>query len=228
MGVMTFQRARTEDQRDERRQSILATASQMLREMPVAQISLNELSRRVGLAKSNVLRYFESREAILLELLNQEMAEWAAALESSLPPANGTSVRQRGDELATQLARALASNPVMCDLISAQASVLERNVSVDVALHHKRATARTVSRLMEAISRSLPEVKPPEAYHIVATTLLMSSAAWPHSQPSEALLAAYEADPAIAQTQTSFQDSVQQTIEVTISGVLARRGIGAI
>ena len=30
--------------------------------MPVAELSLNELSRRVGLAKSNVLRYFESRE----------------------------------------------------------------------------------------------------------------------------------------------------------------------
>ncbi|MEU6392218.1 hypothetical protein [Streptomyces sp. NPDC046939] len=34
--------------------------------MPVAKVSLNGLSRRVGLAKSNVLRYFESREAILL------------------------------------------------------------------------------------------------------------------------------------------------------------------
>jgi AcrR family transcriptional regulator len=35
----------------------------MLTEMPVAQTTLDELSRRVGLAKSNVLRYFESREA---------------------------------------------------------------------------------------------------------------------------------------------------------------------
>lgn len=36
----------------------------MLSEMPVAKLSLNELSRRIGLAKSNVLRYFESREAV--------------------------------------------------------------------------------------------------------------------------------------------------------------------
>jgi hypothetical protein len=43
-------------------------AAAMLREMPVAELSLNELSRRVGLAKSNVLRYFETREAVLLEL----------------------------------------------------------------------------------------------------------------------------------------------------------------
>ena len=42
----------------------------MLAEMPVAEVTLNELSRRAGLAKSNVLRYFESREAVLLELLD--------------------------------------------------------------------------------------------------------------------------------------------------------------
>ena len=29
----------------------------------MAELSLNELARRVGLAKSNVLRYFDSREA---------------------------------------------------------------------------------------------------------------------------------------------------------------------
>ena len=51
---MTFQRARSEEQRAVRRQAILDTAEAMLAEMPVAALSLNELSRRVGLAKSNV------------------------------------------------------------------------------------------------------------------------------------------------------------------------------
>src|SRR4051812_50004066 len=57
----------------------------MLAEMPVAALSLNELSRRVGLAKSNVLRYFESREAVLLELLDAAWREWLVALEDALP-----------------------------------------------------------------------------------------------------------------------------------------------
>ena len=65
--MAVFQRARSEEQREARRQAILGAAAAMLAEMPVAEITLNELSRRVGLAKSNVLRYFESREAVLLE-----------------------------------------------------------------------------------------------------------------------------------------------------------------
>jgi AcrR family transcriptional regulator len=41
----------------------------MLNEMPVSKVTMNGLSRLVGLAKSNVMRYFESREAVLLDLL---------------------------------------------------------------------------------------------------------------------------------------------------------------
>lgn len=58
------------------RARILAVTSEMLEEMPVAKVSLNELSRRL-VRKSNVLRYFESREAVLLQLLDAELHEWA-------------------------------------------------------------------------------------------------------------------------------------------------------
>src|SRR3954471_16522615 len=83
MGV-TFKRARSEEQREIRRRAILDTAAAMLDEMPVAEVSLNELSRRVGLAKSNVLRYFESREAVLLELLDDFLGSWLAELAQEL------------------------------------------------------------------------------------------------------------------------------------------------
>src|SRR4051794_7039673 len=87
-GPVTFRRARTEEQREARRRAILSTAEAMLAEMPVAALSLNELSRRVGLAKSNVLRYFETREAVLLELLDAAWREWLDGLEDALPAGN--------------------------------------------------------------------------------------------------------------------------------------------
>jgi AcrR family transcriptional regulator len=52
--MTTFQRARSEEQREVRRRAILDTAATMLAEVPVAEVTLNELSRRVGPAKSNV------------------------------------------------------------------------------------------------------------------------------------------------------------------------------
>src|SRR6266581_4373552 len=110
-----FQRARSEEQREARRQAILGAAAAMLAEMPVAEVTLNELSRRAGLAKSNVLRYFESREAVLLEQLDAELADAVVA---------GDPVPSRADRLAAAVADSLAARPMLCDLISAQAAVL--------------------------------------------------------------------------------------------------------
>ena len=137
---MTFRRARNEEQREVRRQAILSTAEAMLAEMPVAALSLNELSRRVGLAKSNVLRYFESREAVLLELLDAAWREWLEALEVELggdPPA--APVGDRVERVAAAIAGTLAARPMLCELASASAGVLERNISAAVATRSTRS-----------------------------------------------------------------------------------------
>ncbi|WP_433366556.1 TetR family transcriptional regulator [Actinoplanes sp. CA-142083] len=219
---MEFKRARTDEQRHERRRQILDTAAAMLTQMPVAKLTLNELSRRVGLAKSNVLRYFESREAVLLDLLDVEMKEWLAHLDRALTGCDGTP-RQRGDELAAVLAESLAERPILCDLASAHAGVLEQNVSTEVAIQHKLATRRAYEEQTRLFLRCLPELGVQDAAHLAATATLITAAAWPYSQPSEALLAAYAADPAVAAMRTDFTDLLRQTLAVTISGLLARR-----
>ncbi|MEU7834892.1 TetR family transcriptional regulator [Nonomuraea sp. NPDC049129] len=218
---MTFKRARNDEQRGERRRQILDTAAAMLIEMPVAKLSLNELSRRAGLAKPNVLRYFESREAVLLQLLDTEIHNWIAELEQSLEPTDGTP-RQRGDQLAAILAKSITRRPVLCDLISTQAAVLEHNVSTEVAIRHKNATLRAFQSLVRLFLRYLPELGTQDAFRLVGLATLTVSAAWPYSQPTEALLAAYASDPALAPMQADFTDLVRQALEVTISGLLAR------
>lgn len=120
----------------------------MLTEMPVAALSLNELSRRVGLAKSNVMRYFESREAILLEMLNTELQAWAEQL--TLPATGGTESPEQLRAVANAFAASMDERHTMCDLISAQASVLERNVSAEVALRHKIGVGTSVTDRREA------------------------------------------------------------------------------
>lgn len=219
MASSTFQRARSEEQRAQRRATILAAASDMLRRMPVASVSLNELSRRVGLAKSNVLRYFESREAILLDLLDAELHDWATKLERTLTDADA-GLDDRVARLARSIAKALSARPIMCDLISAQTAVLERNISTEVALRHKHHIAREVAIITGAITRVVPELDESQAYQIVAHTLLMTAGAWPQSQPSPALQAAYDSDPAVAATQMDFTDVVADTIKLTATGLL--------
>ena len=220
---MTFQRARSAEQREERRRTILDTARAMLDEMPVAEVGLNELSRRVGLAKSNVLRYFESREAVLLELLEQALRGWLAEVADEL--ASGVDpdrpVRDRGDRFAAIVACSLARRTVLCDLIGAQAGVLEHNVSVEVVVHHKRSALASLEVMSELVRRHVPEVGD-EARPVCLLGMILAGGLWTHARPSASALAAYEADPAVAELRLDMATSLEHGLATLIAGAVAR------
>lgn len=203
---------------------ILGTATAMLAEMPVAQVSLNELSRRVGLAKSNVLRYFESREAVLLDLLDSATREWLEDLRDEFAAgidAKAT-VAERGDQLAAVLVASIEARPVLCDLVSSQAAVLEHNVSPRIAAKYKRAAIENVGILVRLIVEHVPELGERDAFRFAAATVMVTGAIWTHARPSAAMLAAYEADPALASMRLDFGATLRDTLELLITGLLER------
>jgi AcrR family transcriptional regulator len=222
--MVAFQRARSAEQREARRRTILDTAAAMLEEMPVGEVSLNELSRRVGLAKSNVLRYFESREEILLELLDQARSQWLAGLAGQLgagvDPAGDE--RDRGDQIAAVIADSLGSRRVLCDLLTAQDGVLEHNVSVEIAARYKRAFLADIESLAALVRHHLPELRQDDSFRLSGMALLLVSALWPATRPSASMLAAYEADPALAATRMYFAPALREAVSVLISGTLSR------
>jgi AcrR family transcriptional regulator len=213
-----FQRARRPEQREARRRAILDAAEAMLGEMPVADISLRELSRRVGLAKSNVLRYFETREAVFLELLDRMWGEWLGALEAALPPGR----RYEPDELARAYATTLADRPLLCELGSVVAAVLERNVSLDSVRAFKLRANGHQERLARLISDRIPELDAAAAAELVWISFTFASGLWPFANPSPTVLAA-TADPCLAHTRVDFAQSVHRGLLVVMRGLLAER-----
>ncbi|MFI7545246.1 TetR family transcriptional regulator [Actinoplanes sp. NPDC049599] len=220
---MTFQRARSDEQREMRRRAILDTAAAMLHEMPVADVSLNELSRRVGLAKSNVLRYFESREAVLLELLDYFLQNWlpeltdelAAGITAGLPAAD------RAEQLAEVLSRSLADRVVLCDLFGAQGGVLEHNVSVEVVMRHKRASLDSLARMVDLIRQHVPELGD-GTQTVCLHALIMAGALSTYCSPPPSVLAVYKAEPALAVLHVDLHTSLRLAIITAIMGTLPR------
>jgi AcrR family transcriptional regulator len=220
----TFQRARSDEQRAIRRQTILDTATAMLEEMPVSELSLNELSRRVGLAKSNVLRYFDSREAVLLELLDSLTREWLEYLSEELPSAVSTraGLERRAEQLAGTLARSLAERPVLCDLLSAQAAVLEHNVSSDGIASFKRRGVASAATLVGLIRQALPELSEDQAWRLVIGALLLTSSLWAHATPPQAVLDAYEQLPELSAMRLDFSATLEDALVTMAMGLHAR------
>jgi AcrR family transcriptional regulator len=98
-------------------------ARELATERGVAEVTLTEVASKVGLAKSNVLRYFETREEVYLHLLAAEWQDFKTVAAQRLRSGPSTPAG-----VARALADTAAERPLFCDLQSQAASVLERNV----------------------------------------------------------------------------------------------------
>ena len=219
--MQTFKRARSAEQRQARREAILATAHDMLVEMPVSQVTMNGLARRVGLAKSNIMRYFESREAVLLDLLGRLSDDWLTEARSRVRATLSTDgpAAQRAAALAEIFARLFAQEHVLCDLLSAETAVLEHNVSETVALRYKTAAIDGLDGLASLIVEILPELDEEAGHDAAFTTIVLVGAMWTHSHPSPAMAAVYRDEPALA-TVEGFTDSLGHMITTYLRGLL--------
>src|SRR5262245_26232506 len=89
MTQSAFLRARQPAHKQERRDAILAAARDLARESGVRNVSLGAVAEAVGLAKSNISRYFGTREEIYLVLLAEQWQQCSHAVVSRLQHAQG-------------------------------------------------------------------------------------------------------------------------------------------
>jgi AcrR family transcriptional regulator len=174
-----------------RRAAILDVARAMLDEKNVADISLRELSDRVGLAKSNVLRYFDSREAIFLEVLDEEFQAWLADVEADLGRPRPQKPHYANEiRVATTVADSLVDRSLLCELIGSMAGVLERNISFDFARDFKARASSRIAELAHLVARQLPWLPAEFTAFFAEAALTLAAGMYPFSVPTEPVRAA--------------------------------------
>lgn len=215
--MSTFQRARTPEQQEQRRQAILDAARTMLSTAGPVEISLRELSARVGLAKSNVVRYFPTREAVFLAVLVEDWSEVLDGLERTLGPAGGAVAP---DVVARAVAEAVVGHDRFCALLSAAPTVLERNVPLDTARTFKHEALGLLRRTAEVVggAAGLP---PERAERLAGVLWALVAGAWPLAHPSPSVAAALE-DPDLAPLRVDLVPDLAAALTALLVGMGAR------
>ncbi|MCU1698727.1 MAG: hypothetical protein JWR34_4790 [Mycobacterium sp.] len=121
-----FQRARTPEQREERVTEIHRAAVDLLSDTPIDQISLRMVATKVGLAASNVLRHAGSREALFLDVMDEQYVAWIADLSAEL---NRLGTPDPVDAVATLIATYLVHRTTLHRLIEASPELLRHTAS---------------------------------------------------------------------------------------------------
>ncbi|OXM49277.1 TetR/AcrR family transcriptional regulator [Amycolatopsis alba] len=213
-----FQRARRPEQVEARRTAILGVARELLAERPVSRISLRELSDRVGLAKSNVLRYFDSREAIFLEVLDSVWVAWLDELEGEL----GALEDADHEHVATVIAKSISRQRLLCELISTMAAVLERNISVETARTFKTQAGERTERLADLVRARVP-LGAEAAQHFAKAVFILVAGLWPYANPGEAV-ATVLAERGAPAGREMFVDGLTEGLANQLVGLVVRAG----
>jgi AcrR family transcriptional regulator len=219
MTTETFQRARRPDQKLRRQDAILSAARELARRDGVRNVSLADIAAQVGIHKSALLRYFETREQIFLELTAEAWRDWAAALHAGLDaPAAGSA-----GLVADVLARSFGDRPLLCDLIAHTPLNLERNVSPEAVRRYKLTSLGVVDEAAGLVRRVLPELTPAECAEFVATLASLAGSLWQIANPAPALAELYASDPALARACVDLTPRLRRTAAILLAGLIPSR-----
>jgi AcrR family transcriptional regulator len=214
-----FQRARRPEQKLQRQDAILGAARDLALRDGVRNVSLADIAARVGIHKSALLRYFETREQIFLELTAEAWRDWAQDLHSRLDAAAPRSARLVADVFA----RSFSDRPLLCDLIAHTPLNLERNVSPDAVRRYKRTSLGMVNEAAALVERVLPELTLAECTEFVATLASLAGSLWQIANPGPVLAELYASDPALAQACVDLMPRLRRTAEILLAGLITSR-----
>lgn len=210
-----FQRARSESAKLLREADILEAARRLGARDGVRAVTLTGIADEVGMHKSGLLRYFETREQIFLRLAATEWQAWGDSLRRLLADATDP------HDVGAALASSLVDRPFFCDLLAHVPLSLERNVSVASVLAFKRVTLEQVDLIGVTMREVLPALSKQDTVDVVSTAVSTAGAMWQMSTPGEILSGVYREDPSLAHAIVDLEPTLTRILTAVVVGLLA-------
>jgi AcrR family transcriptional regulator len=211
-----FQRARSTAAKQTREAAILNAARSLSAQRGIRQVTLTDIAATVGMHKSALLRYFETREEIFLRLTAEGWREWSGALRSGLETLDDPSPAA----IAAVFARTLAGRGAFCDLLAQAPLNLERNVSVQAVRTFKLVTLAEVDAIAAALLVLQPALSLADAIDVIAATTSMAGAFWQMATPGTEIAALYRSDPHLSYAVVDVEPRVQRLTTAILRGLL--------
>lgn len=214
MSTPSPQRARSAAAKQQRERAILDAARSLGADRSVREVTLTDIAAAVGMHKSAMLRYFETREQIFLALTAEGWEDWSGALRARLREF----VDADPGAVAAVVAQSLVARPFFCDLLAQAPLNLERNVSMESVYEFKTVVLGEVAALAAELCR-LFAITERAAIDVVATATSMAGALWQMAAPGTGLRALYETRPELAHAVVDVEPQLARILSALLEGM---------
>ncbi|GHB38156.1 TetR family transcriptional regulator [Pseudovibrio japonicus] len=220
MTNQSFQRARSAEAKAQRHNDLIRAATSVLEQEGVDGLTLQAIASRAGIVKSNIYRYFETREAILMELLLHDFVEMTTELEKQIAG------EMTPADMAKLLSEMFASRRRLCELMSLIAPTMEKNISIDSVRDFKRALIAEAKRATAVLQRGLPWLDAEEAMSVFFSIHVFVAGLWPVTNPPPVLVTLYK-EPEFEVLKHDFAPTLFGMITAHLVGLEATKKLNA-
>jgi AcrR family transcriptional regulator len=180
---LTFQRARTEENKRRRAAALVEAARSLAVETGVASVTLTAVAGRAGIHYSAVRRYFSSHKEVLMHLAAEGWVRFSETVCAEL----GESGPKSPAQVAETLASALAADTLFCDLLANLHLHLEHEVHIERVVEIRRTISAAAVEVANATQRALPALGRSGAFDILIAAYSLAAAFWQIANPPQRL-----------------------------------------
>jgi TetR/AcrR family transcriptional regulator len=176
-----FQRARQPKQIEQRQEAILEAALVLFQKKGLDKVTLADIAEKVGTAKSNIYRYFDSREHIYLRVLQRQASEWEKRVMPALD-----ALKRKGTvaKVAEVLTRSFIQSLEYSTLITVINTVLEKTLLPELVIDFRAAFFERRKRLAQGLAAALPGARVEEMFPLTLHIFTHVAGLWPLCHPS--------------------------------------------
>jgi AcrR family transcriptional regulator len=215
---MNWKRARSPAKIEERRQAIIDAAKKLFRKQRYDQISLNIIAEEAGFTKSNVYRYFASREEIFLTIYADLLRQWSDDILSfygTLPKLASYEVFADGFSKLTQTHKDMLS---LCSVFFVS---LERNSSVEQLREFKKFTLDICINHYIKIKLIYPKLTQDDVVLLLKLNYSAMATLWCSSQ-SNKVFKKLNKEKEFQLVATDFGEDLKKAIVVYLRGIVEK------
>jgi AcrR family transcriptional regulator len=179
-------------------------------------VSLSDIAEQTGSAKSNLYRYFESREHIYLVMLQNEGEVWEKKVLATLKQLGGKGTASEVSEIITS---SFMRADRYCVLISVLNSVLEKNLSPELVADFRSVFFDRRQRFAEGVAAALPKSSVQRISRITLPIFAHVAGLWPLSHPAKNCKVVLE-QARNRHLNVKFKDEMMFFVETMLTGAL--------
>jgi AcrR family transcriptional regulator len=203
-------RARDDAAKASRREFILDVVEALFAGQAYESITMSAVAARCGLAKGTLYLYFPTREAMFLGLYLRHATSFAGDLVN-------LAVGSSPDDLARDIADALASRPMLLKLMGLVPTVFERNVTPDVAAAFKHDLLAALAAPAAALAAGLPILRGDGLKFLIRLSALAVGLA-DMAYPSPVIAEILDRDPALRPFRVDFRQEFAGAVAALLRG----------